>query len=75
MDESGYRQLKEMNIKFQLSLPSLIGAYGWAVKKKAEWLLKRNMADLWGTDTHRLQAFIKAITDKSLKKNIAISLK
>lgn len=75
MDESGYRQLKEMNIKFQLSLPSLIGAYGWAVKKKAEWLLKRNMADLWGTDTHRLQAFIKVTTDKSLKKNIAISLK
>lgn len=54
MDEGNYRQLKEMNVKFQLNLFSLVGAYGTEVRKKAEWLLKNGFYDLTGSDTHRL---------------------
>lgn len=54
MDEGDYRQLKEMNVKFQLNLFSLTGAYGTEVRKKTEWLLKNGFYDLTGSDTHSL---------------------
>ena len=54
MNENDYRQLKEMKVKFQLNLFSLVDAYGIEARKKAEWLLKNNFYDLAGSDTHRL---------------------
>lgn len=54
MDEGDYRQLKEMNVKFQLNLFSLTGAYGTEVQKKAGWLLKNGFYDLTSSDTHGL---------------------
>ena len=42
MNENDYRQLKEMKVKFQLNLFSLVDAYGIEARKKAEWLLKNN---------------------------------
>lgn len=56
MEENDYRQLKEMSIKFQLNLFSLVGAYGTEVRKKAGWLLKNGFYDLAGSDTHGLAA-------------------
>ena len=55
MDRAAYRRLKDMQVKFQLNLFSLAGAYGPEVKHKAEWLCDNRMIDLCGTDTHRLR--------------------
>ena len=52
MGESDYQHLKDIGVKFQLNLFALIGSYGLTVKKKAEWLLKNNLYDLIGSDTH-----------------------
>lgn len=56
MDESDYRRLKGLNVKFQLNFFSLVGAYGAQVRKKAEWLMKNGFYDLTGSDTHDLVA-------------------
>lgn len=66
MGENDYRQLKGMNVKFQLNLFSLAGAYGAGVKKKAEWLMKNGFYDLAGSDTHRL-AVLETILYKQKK--------
>lgn len=53
MNENNYHRLKGLDVKFQLNLFSLAGAYGTGIRKKAEWLLKNGFYDLVGTDTHR----------------------
>ena len=63
MDAGDYRQLKEMNVMFQLNLSSIVGGYGTEVKKKAEWLLKNGFYDLAGSDTHGL-AVLEAVLCK-----------
>lgn len=67
MDEDDYQRLKEMNIMFQLNLPSIVGGYGAEIKKKAEWLLKNGLYDLTGSDTHRLAAWETTIARKMTK--------
>lgn len=67
MDEDNYRQLKAMNILFQLNLPSLVGGYGTEIRKKAEWLLKNGLYDLTGSDTHRLAVWETTIARKITK--------
>ena len=54
MDERDYKKLKAMGVKFQLNWASLAGCYGRPEQKKAEWLIKKNMYDIVGSDTHRL---------------------
>lgn len=62
MDDTDYRRLKELGVKFQLNLPSLVGGYGHVVKKKAEWLQEKEMISLHGTDTHSLLSFQRMIS-------------
>lgn len=57
MDLAKYRQLKNSGVKLQLNIPSCAGAYGTEAKKKAEWLLKEKMADIYGTDIHHYDRF------------------
>lgn len=54
MDDNDYRQLKSMDVWFQLNLASLGGGYGKAVMKKAERMLRLGYYDLHGSDLHRL---------------------
>ncbi|WP_296120494.1 CpsB/CapC family capsule biosynthesis tyrosine phosphatase [uncultured Bacteroides sp.] len=54
MSNDDYRQLKGLNVKFQLNLFSLVGAYGAGARKKAGRLLKNGFYDLVGSDTHSL---------------------
>lgn len=54
MGEADYRRLKELGIKFQLNLPSLVGGYGKHVTAKVRRLLSEGHLDVWGMDTHRL---------------------
>ena len=66
MGESDYKHLKDIGVKFQLNLFALIGSYGLTVKKKAEWLLKNNLYDLIGSDTHCLTILEEAICMEKL---------
>lgn len=56
MEEKDYEKLKKTGVKFQMNFLSLTGAYGEAAKKKAEWLLSKDMIDMFGSDIHRLEA-------------------
>jgi tyrosine-protein phosphatase YwqE len=53
MGEKEYSRLKKLDVKFQLNLLSLGGAYGHSVQKKAEELLNRRYYNFSGTDIHR----------------------
>lgn len=72
MEMRDYKHWKERGVKLQLNLPSLVGAYGPEVMKKAERLLERSMYDYCGTDTHSMNQvdyFTKSpISKKILKK-------
>ena len=65
MEEDDYHRLKEMNVKFQLNLPSLTGAYGTSVQKKARLLLGKGLYDLCGMDIHS-KAFLEAFLQSKL---------
>lgn len=66
MEESDYRQLKGLSVKFQLNLFSLVGAYGTEVRKKARWLMKKGFYDLAGSDTHGLAVLESTIYKQKL---------
>lgn len=59
MDKSDYRQLRELGVKFQLNLPSLIGLYGKHAQTIAEELKKRAFYDYIGTDIHSVRLLQK----------------
>lgn len=54
MDETEYRKLKAMGVKFQLNVFSLNGMYGKMVRKKAEWMEKCGWYEMRGTDVHAI---------------------
>lgn len=68
MDEKDYKRLKDMDILFQANYFSLIGAYGNTAQKKLEWMLKKGMIDMMGSDLHRISA-IQNLVERSPRKN------
>lgn len=75
MEEKDYKKLKEKGMLFQMNIFSLVGAYGESAKKKAEWLLSKDMIEFLGTDIHRLEHALGNINQKVLKSNIIDKLK
>ena len=67
LDNADYHKLHSQGVKFQLNLASLVGGYGKAVKKKAEWLLSNGLYSVAGTDLHCEEA-IEYITKCKLSK-------
>lgn len=67
MDMDQYKKWKEKGVKLQLNIPSLIGAYGPEVQRKAEKLLNRGMYDYCGTDTHSLR-FVEYFLNSEISK-------
>lgn len=61
MGKDEYLQLKNMGVKFQLNLFSLLGLYGKEVKKKTLMIQKLRMYDYAGTDIHRLNTLNRTI--------------
>lgn len=61
MTDRDYLKLKEVNVKFQLNLPSLVGMYGKAAQKKSEKLIEKGMYDVSGSDIHALHPFGEAM--------------
>lgn len=73
MGEADYRRLKERGVKFQSNLPSLVGAYGNPVQKKAEWLHAEKLVNLYGTDTHTLPSFLRIISFQTLHLKLVVN--
>jgi protein-tyrosine phosphatase len=70
-DFKNYYQLKQAGCLFQLNLLSLTAQYGKGVQKTSEKLLKENLYDFVGTDTHHqnhLALLPKIGTKKTLAK-------
>ena len=73
MEKNDYRRWKQSGVLLQLNLPSVVGAYGSEVQRKAEWLLKENMYDYCGSDTHSLEQvelFLDGTISKKMVKKI-----
>ena len=75
MDEKDYKRLKEMGIIFQANYFSMVGAYGNTARKKLDWLLKREMIDLTGSDLHRLGVLTSLVKEKPQTKASLESMK
>ena len=71
MDMDEYRTIKDMEVLFQLNIPSLYGAYGPEVQVKAEKLLNEGFYDLCATDLHRESSFLHMLEIKLKSKTIA----
>lgn len=56
MGDEDYRRLFSMGVHMQLNLPSVAGAYGTTVRKRAEWLLERGFYTAFGSDCHNLRS-------------------
>lgn len=70
MDRKDYERLRNLNVKFQLNLFSLVGAYGPNARQKAEWLLKEEFYQVCGSDMHR-QALVHAdLWQQSVRKSV-----
>ena len=73
MDRQDYKRWKDRGVLLQLNVPSLVGAYGPEVQWKAEWLLKENMYDYCGTDTHstgQMELFLNSMISKKAVKRV-----
>ena len=68
MDRNDYLRWKQHGVLLQLNVPSLVGAYGPEVQRKAEWLLKENMYDYCGTDTHSVEQVRMFLNSEISKK-------
>lgn len=69
MESKDYKRLKDNGIMFQMNYLSLVGSYGETARKKAEWLLKKGMIDLAGSDVHRLKSVMTAIENTPKKES------
>lgn len=69
-DNEQYYILKSKGVKFQLNLLSLTGHYGGKIKEIAIKLLKEDMYDYVGIDTHRMEHLNKVEKMKVPKKLI-----
>ena len=74
MDAEKYENIKEMGVKFQLNITSLIGAYGNQVKERAEYLLNEGYYNYSGSDAHSYHAILRAFEHKALKKNTIVAI-
>ena len=75
MDAEKYENIKEMGVKFQLNVTSLIGAYGNQVKERAEYLLNEGYYNYSGSDAHSYHAIQRAFEHKCLKKSIVSAIR
>lgn len=68
MSRHMYDTLADMEIEFQLNLPSLTGYYGKGVKARAEWLLEEGFYTFSGTDLHRMPQ-LKSFLDAKIRRS------
>lgn len=66
MNEWKYIELIEKGCLFQLNIPSLHGYYGDKIRKRAEWLMDKEMYHFAGFDIHRYESYAKVVQELSL---------
>ena len=71
MDMRDYKTWKQKGVRLQLNVPSLVGAYGLEVERKAEMLLETEMYDYCGSDTHSMRFVEYFLNSKMAKKTAA----
>lgn len=64
MNETDYKRLNSMNVKFQLNQFSLLGVYGKEVQKRAKTLQKQGLYNYIGTDLHQINILRNALRFK-----------
>ena len=69
MGQKEYQQLKQLEVAFQLNLPSLAGAYGTETQRKARWLLEKGYYQYRGTDTHRQSSWEVIVQKQEIQKD------
>lgn len=69
MESRDYDRLHEMGVRFQLNIPSLLGAYGPEARSRAKSLLKKNYYSYRGTDTHRVRQISEGFPARVLKQS------
>jgi tyrosine-protein phosphatase YwqE len=74
MDLPDYKRWKQKGLLLQMNVPSLVGAYGPEVQWKAEWLLKENMYDYCGSDTHSIE-HVEFLLNSKINKNTVKKVK
>lgn len=72
MDEQDYIRLKQQGIIFQINYLSVVGGYGETARKKSHWLLKKGMANLLGSDIHKLSFVKRMIAHADKKEPVAM---
>jgi tyrosine-protein phosphatase YwqE len=75
MDAEKYENIKEMGVKFQLNITSLIGAYGKQVMERAEFLLNEGYYNYSGSDAHSYHAIQRAFEHKALNKKTVAAIR
>ena len=70
LKEAGYRKLKDMGVKFQMNLPSIVGFYGETANRKAVWLLENGFYDEFGSDCHRFATTKEQFERKVLTSDV-----
>ena len=70
LKEAGYRKLKDMGVKFQMNLPSIVGFYGETANRKAVWLLENGFYDEFGSDCHRVATTKEQFERKVLTSDV-----
>lgn len=73
MGMDDYVGWKREGVLLQLNIPSLIGAYGPMVQKKARLLLENGLYDCAGTDTHSLSSaelFLDSLINKKTVERV-----
>lgn len=63
MNEADYKDLRRRGVLFQINMMSVVGMYGETARGKAEWMLRNRMAELTGSDLHRLGATRKRLAE------------
>lgn len=64
MSQDDYKALKDKGVKFQINFGSIAGFYGKEAKQKAEWLLRNDFVNVFGSDMHRLRHLMAQLDTK-----------
>lgn len=75
MTPEDYRRLREIGVRFQLNLPSVLGYYGPKVQARAQEFLDRGWYEMTGSDCHRLSMVEQHYAERRLKKKTIRALR
>jgi protein-tyrosine phosphatase len=70
MTKGLHRQIKQLDVLFQLNLPSLFGYYGSKAAQNAKEFLERNEYSFIGSDIHRVESLKTIFQTKGLNASL-----